>query len=417
MKKITSYNIPLALRFLTSFGMTIIINSFLLFCSSALHAQEVENRFIDSVSIQKNELVVTPEITKIVIDWFNNWANTSLSYYGIKNKMQLEHLHLGKPIPKYEIVNEEFKTLYKNVDTDNASRLSDNAPLSLRFTNNWAVPVMYDEELLSFGSLQVSDYRGYAFMGYSTNKISEQFLNYVHKDLIIGSLYVRSSMTGIDYFIIHKENKEIFVEVYDEETEEYYKNEYNFNELINRLKELNLRKKEAWRRYYAYVADKTELEITPEITEIVVSTTYSLYKDVDEERFAAQGIKSRPQLENLRLGKPIPMYYILEDENLTFTGVWTVLVMSSSEPFCFTRVKLEEDGKYRWAGTGSYWAEAIYNYEHYSLITGFLDAGREVFLIIRREDKDIFVQIYNHGTREYLKNEYSFSELLNYLKK
>ena len=406
MKKLT-----LIISFLSVFAIT--------------NAQMVENTILDSVSIQKNELIVTQEIEEMVVRVIKN--NTVEEYiypiYGIKNKSQLEHLQLGKPIPLYIIANEELKSASmgsKSVDIFNVSRMTDGAPLSLEFTNSWAVPIMYDGEPLSFGHIQVSDFEGfggYSFMSFAINSTIEQFHNYVHKDLIIGYLNLQSSRTGMDYLIIRKDNKEIFVELCDEETKEYYKNEYNFSELINRLKALNLRKEEARNRYYAQVATKIELEITPEITEMVISKTYSLYKDVDEERLSDHGITHRPQLENLQLGKPIPMYYILEGDNLTFIGVWQVPVMSGDEPFCFTRIRLEEDEKYRWVGTGATRAEPIHNYEHKDLIIGFLDTYGMGYLIIRRENKDIFVEIYNYGTREYLKNEYSFSELLNHLKK
>ena len=405
MKKIT-----LIISFLSVFAIT--------------NAQMVENTILDSVSIQKNELIVTQEIVEMVVRVIRNTPEEYIyPIYGIKNKAQLEHLQLGKPIPLYIIANEELKSASmgsKSVDIFNVSRMTDGAPLSLEFTNSWAVPIMYDGEPLSFGHIQVSDFEGfggYSFMSFAINSTIEQFHNYVHKDLIIGYLNLQTSRTGMDYLIIKKENKEIFVEVYDEETKEYYKNEYNFSELINRLKALNLRKKEARNRYYAQVATKIELEITPEITEMLDTALFSHLKAWSDEGLSDFGIKNRVQLENLQLGKPIPMYYILEDDNLTFIGRWLVPVMSSGEPLFITQVELEVDGQYSRGSFGTPRAEVIHNYEHKDLIIGFLDAGRGRYLIIRREDKDIFVQIYNYGTPEYLKNEYSFGEILNHLKK
>jgi len=91
-----------------------------------------------------------------VITKLKNLPEGAYSYYGIKNKAQLENLHLGKPIPWYFIVNEELETVY----TYNVSRISDEEPLSLRFTNTWNVPVMSDEEPLLFGLIRFSDFGG-----------------------------------------------------------------------------------------------------------------------------------------------------------------------------------------------------------------------------------------------------------------
>jgi len=418
MKKITSLKPPrpsgtppfqrrgiypvLTVFFLSSFSLLL----------SPLAAQTNDSLILDSVSIQKNELIVTPELEEMVVMHIKNLPEEAYFDYGIKDKAQLENLHIGKPIPWYMIENEESQTLY----TFNASRVADGKSLSLRFANTWNVPVMSEEEPLLFALIRFTDF-GDPYISSGNKNTIEHFHTYEHKDSIIGSVGVNPSNRGMDFLIIRKDNKDIFVEVYDETTKDYFKNEYNFNDVINHIKDLGLREKEARMRYYAQIADKTELEITPEIAEIVVSTTYSLYKDVNEERFSDHGIKHRPQLENLHLGKPIPMYYILEDDNLTFVGRWQIPVMSGDEPFCFTRIKLEGDGQYSWAGTGGISADVIHNYEHKDLIIGFLDAGRGRYLIIRREDKDIFVQIYNYGTPEYLKNEYSFGEILNHLKK
>ena len=37
--------------------------------------------------------------------------------------------------------------------------------------------------------------------------------------------------------------------------------------------------------------------------------------------------------------------------------------------------------------------------------------------MIRKDNQDIFVQIYDNDTREYFENEYSFSEVLKLIKK
>jgi hypothetical protein len=222
----------------------------------------------------------------------------------------------------------------------------------------------------------------------------------------------------VDYLIIRKENQDIFVEVYDEVTDEYlngeyFKNEFSFSELNNHLKELNLRKKEA---RYNKVANKSELKMTPEITEMLDTALFSHVKNWPDWMLSEYNIRARAQLEHLHLGKPIPEYMII-NENLTFTGSWDILVMSDGEPLFMTTVKLENNGQYSFAGSGAGIAKRIHNYEHKDLIIGHLWSSKIQFLIIRREHKDIFVQVYDSATREYLKNEYSFSEVLNLLKK
>jgi len=369
--------------------------------------------------VQKNELIVTPEIEKAVVTWLQNLPERAYSDYGIeiKNETQLENLHLGKPIPWYFIVNEELETVL----TFNASRMAEGKNLSLQFINTWNIPVMSDGEPILFEIFKFSDYGRDPYVnGGGINNTIEHFHNYEHKDLVIGSVGVVPISRGMDYLIINKENEVLFVEIYDETTSEYFKNEYSFSELINHLKELDLREKEKRNRYYAQIADKSELEMTPEITEMLITKAYSSFINDSDESLSDLGIKDRAQLENLHLGKPIPMYRIV-NENLTFTGYWKVLVMSDGEPLFITTVKLEDDGQYSQAGYGaSPLAKTIHNYDHKDLIIGCLEVRSIVgmdYLIIRKEHKDIFVKMYDYDTHEYLKNEYSFSEVLNLLKK
>jgi hypothetical protein len=157
--------------------------------------------------------------------------------------------------------------------------------------------------------------------------------------------------------------------------------------------------------------------MTPEITEMLVTRIQGL----PEIFYSNYGIKNREQLDNLQFKKPIPMYSIV-NENLTFTGYWEVLVMSAAgEPICFEKINLGGDGQYHWAGGSSVSPTAsIYIYEHKDLIIGYLGKGPYSgvdYLIIRKENQDIYVQTYDYATREYFKNEYSFSEVLNLLKK
>jgi hypothetical protein len=165
---------------------------------------------------------------------------------------------------------------------------------------------------------------------------------------------------------------------------------------------------------------KNELRMTPEITEMVVSMVDSAYKNNSDEDLSRYGIKSRSQLKNLQLGKPIPWYRI-ENENLKFIGIWYVPIMSDGEPLLLARVRLADDGEYIFLGAGAAKkAERIHNYEYKDMIIGYLDTKLHrgnAYFYIRKENKDTFVQVYDYPTREYFQYEYSFSELINLLKK
>ena len=375
---------------------------------------------IANAQIEIKELTLTLEMEeKLFTDVKNlpekqatknkNLPKESYPDYDIKNWPQLENLHTGKPIPMYSIATKKFKEF---VSISNVSRISDGEPLSLRFGNIWHVPVMADGVPLLFGDIHFAHYSSDPqFIGLLPNtNIIEHFHNYELKDSIIG--FVGFKSFEMDYFIIRKENQDIFVQIYDEATGEYFKNEYSLRELINHLKEIVLRKEEARMRYYAQIENKSKLKITSGMKSAFISRL----KDESDRDLSYLGIKNRAQLENLHLGKPIP-WYVIVNENLTFEGGWSVPVMFDGKPLFLTYVKLEEDGQYRWKGSGQdAIAEAIHNYEHKNLIIGFLGTNRGDCLIIRRKHKNIFVQVYDRATREYLKNEYSFSEVLNFLK-
>jgi hypothetical protein len=99
---------------------------------------------------------------------------------------------------------------------------------------------------------------------------------------------------------------------------------------------------------------------------------------------------------------------------LIFLGNWYVPVTSDGEPLFMTRIS-ERDGQYRYIWSlGGNTSETIHNYEHRDLIIGFMannSIGGMDYLIIRKEHKDIFVEVYNWETREAFK-EYSLSELI-----
>jgi hypothetical protein len=198
MKKITLITIML--------GVLIVAN-----------AQTVENKLFDKDYVPKNELVITPEIREMldttVFFRYKNWSDKELSRFGIKNRAQLENIELGKPIPRYEL--------------DNGS---------LRFMEKWNIHVMSDGEILHFVIIKIENNGQYVWVGSGSGSAGFVTIlnNYENKNLIIGILdrYPEPS-----YFIIRKNNMDIFVKEYDYETDEYFKNEYNFSEIINHLKE------------------------------------------------------------------------------------------------------------------------------------------------------------------------------------
>ena len=379
---------------------------------------------ISNAQIEKIELNLTPEMEEMVVTKIESTlkkrSDEALSNYGIKNRSQLENLHIGKPIPMHMIVNEKLEFVH----AFNVSQMSEGEPLSLSFRNIWHVPVMSDETPFLFGVIDFSDVGKDPFIGdiyRGAKNTIEHFHNYEHKDSIIGCVLITPS-GQLNYLIIRKENQDIFVQIYDEVTGEYFKNEYNFSELINHMKALDLRAREARMRYFEYVANKSELEMTPEITEMLINKVYSGHINKSDESLFDWGIKDRAQLERLHLGKPIPVYAInIENDSLRFTGCWNVLVMSDGEPLHFTAIQLKDDGQYRWRGSSSATKleETIHNYEYKDLIIGCLGIKNILgmdYLIIRKDNKDIFVQRYDDATGEYLKNEYSLSEVINLIK-
>ena len=367
---------------------------------------------IANAQIEKIELKLTPEIEEMMVTKIKNLPEEYYSEYGIKNRSQLENLHTGKPIPMYRIVNEKLE----DVNTWSVSRMPDGETLSLKFQNTWNVPVMSDEAPLLFVIIMFSDFGRDPYISLQkTANIIAHFHNYEHKDSVIGSVVVLPTSVGMDYLIIRKENQDIFVQVYDDTTGEYFKNEYRLSELVPHLKELGLRKQkeqmEAQMKYFEKIANKSELTLTPELTEMLINQTYSSFINYSDESLSDWGIKDRAQLKHLHFGKPVPMYELVS-ENLTFTGYWQVPVMSDSEPLFFTRVNLDDE-QYRYAGIGgAIMAEVIHNYKYNDLIIGLLDVKRIPYLIIRKDNKDIFVKMYD-STGEYFKTEYTLSEIIN----
>ena len=363
-----------------------------------------------TAQIEIKELKLTPEIEEMVVTKIKNLPEKDYAEWGIKNRSQLENLQLGKSIPQYFLVSDKLPFRHAG-----HASLDDGEPLSLEFTNDWTVPVMSGNEPLLF--CIIHNNFGKPYIDNGIKNTIERFNNYEYKDSIIGSIFVTPS-GQMDHLIIRKENQDIFVQIYDEVTGAYFKNEYRLNELIPHIKELDLREREAkmkyYERYYAQVADKSELILTPEITEMEVTRIQNL----PDVLLSDYGVTNRSQLDHIHLGKPIPMYEII-NEKLTFIGQWFVLVMLDGEPLRRSILKLEDNGQYEWIGSGSR-GRSIHNYEHKELIIGILGTtsfhGVD-YVIIRKENQDIFVQWYDRATREYFKNEYTLSEIMNMLKK
>jgi hypothetical protein len=367
---------------------------FLLFCSSALHAQSSVNQTLDTDTVPKVELIITSEVEEEIIDIIY-WMHSNLSvrsHPNIKKWEQTGALELGKAIPDYQINNEKLTS-----------------------TGSWHIPVFCDGEPLILVSGAVAyQYNKFVFNGSREAPLEDLIHNYEHKDLIVGLLKGHRLMKT-DYLIIRKNGQDVFLEVYDEVTGLYFKNEYSFSEIINQRKKLELQEKEKRQNRFnsMQTPGKSELTITSEIEEMLVTHR----KNMSEKFYSTYGIKNRAQLDSLEVGKPIP-YFTLHNDSIKFTGAWRVPLLSNGEPLFFEDIKIEDNGNYKWAGARSAKDNPINNYKHKDLITGFLGVGDGVsYLMIRKNSQDIFVKTYDWETRESLKTEYSLQEIINLNKK
>ena len=358
-----------------------------------------------NAQIEKNELKLTPEMEEMLIAKIKNESVEKFYRYGIKNKEQLENLQLGRAIREYAI------------DIDNDTLMS----------RGWRVPIMYEGKALFLAQVTARE------VGFGSPSMGEGIHHYERKDLM-GIVMVK--MLPWEYFYIRRENKDVFVQVFDPATRQYFKNEYSLSELIslrNRVLELrdaNLKeRRQAIPEIYGtnqvdendiydtHFPQKHELKMTPEITEMLAS----IFKNRSVQSLSYYGITNSAQLENLQFGKPIPEYRIDRDnENLVFTGTWIVPVISNGEPLFTAMLGEWSKGEYRYSGAGGVaMAEILRNYKHKDLIIGYLSgfsSGTEKsYLIIRKEQKDIFVYVSIIKTHESF-NEYTFSEIINSLK-
>jgi len=178
------------------------------------NAQDNENKNLDTDFVPKNELKMTPEITEMLITktylLFIDDSDKELSDFGIKNREQLNSLQLGKPYPLYVLDSGK-----------------------LRFLNSWRMLVMSDGEPLHFITVDMEEDGEYTWGGSGSAKGAPIFYNYEYKDLIIGYVEVYPE----SYFIIRKDNKDIFVKSYDYKTHKQFSGEYSLPYIINLTKE------------------------------------------------------------------------------------------------------------------------------------------------------------------------------------
>ena len=363
---------------------------------------------ITNAQIKENELKLPPKIEEMVVTKLKNEPVENFYRYGIKNEEQFEKLQLGRPIREYIITDKD--TL---------------------MPQGWRVPVMYEGKALFLAQVSARD------AWFSTPGMGEGIHHYERKDLM-GILMVNLPGLG-EYFYIRRENNDVFVQVFDFATRQYFKNEYSLSEIIslrNRVLELRaVNTKESRKEideifgtnqvhendiFDTNFPQKHELKMTPEITEMLVTDIYWSFINDSDWNLSNFGITNRAQLENLQLGKPIPEYMIdIDNEKLIFIGRWHVPVMSDGEPLFTAKVsKWGEDEQYSYRGASS-GGKTRHNYKHQDLIIGYIQRATPGmdYYIIRREHKDVFVQVIDPATRENFKNEYSFSEFINLLKK
>jgi len=178
------------------------------------NAQVDENKVLDTDLVPKNELKITPEIREMldtsIFSRMKNWPDHLLSKYGIKDISQLNSLQLGKPVPLYVLDNGK-----------------------LRFLNSWRMLVLSDGEPLHFVTVDLEEDGQYGWGGSGSAQGAPIFYNYEHKDLIIGFVEVYPE----HYFIIRKDNKDIFVKSYDYKTRKHFSGEYSLSDIINLIEE------------------------------------------------------------------------------------------------------------------------------------------------------------------------------------
>jgi uncharacterized protein YcgL (UPF0745 family) len=164
----------------------------------------------------------------------------------------------------------------------------------------------------------------------------------------------------------------------------------------------------------AHSAQKDELKITPEITKVLKSDICMFFKNVPDEILNNYGIKNMSQLLNLQLGKPIPMY-VIDNQNLAFTGFWRLPILSDDEFIALATVKLADNEQYEIVDFGAVkLAKILNNYEHKNLIIGILRVYKQNadYLYIQKNNQDIFVKMSDLNGKKY-----SLSDIINIIEK
>jgi len=168
---------------------------------------KAQNTFSDTNSVQKNELRVTPKMAKEmesnICMFLKNVPEEMLKNFGVKNMSQLLNSQLGKPIPMYVLDNEELK-----------------------FTGLWRMPILSENEFIALATIKLTDEEQYEVIDFGATKLAKIISNYEHKDMIIGILRIFKQNT--DYLYIQKENRDVFVKMFDLKGKEY-----SFDDIIN----------------------------------------------------------------------------------------------------------------------------------------------------------------------------------------
>jgi len=164
---------------------------------------------------QKNELELTPEIIKMVDSFvclvINGLPDEYLYQYGVKNRSQLLNLQFGKPMANYIIGTQ-----------------------GLTFTGSWEVLVSSDNEPITLATVRLVENGRYEAIGFGSTEFAKLIYNYEYKDLIVGFLRIYGS--GVDYFYLQKDNKDVFVRTHDHQSRTLdLITEYSFIDIINSL--------------------------------------------------------------------------------------------------------------------------------------------------------------------------------------
>jgi hypothetical protein len=198
------------------------------------NAQIDENNSLDSTLVQKRDLIMPQRLTDMVVTKLENSSIEDFIGSTIKNKEQLEKLQLGKPLREF-ILNHDKDTL---------------------IPQGWQVPILYEGKPVVIAFVSGREVKfGLPRTGENINRFD--------RDDMIGILSVNVLPT--EFYIIRKENKDVFLQVFDLVTRKFFVNEYSFSEIINlRNKALELRTnptKEGRQEIYGKNAPRDENDI------------------------------------------------------------------------------------------------------------------------------------------------------------